>query len=111
MECYNAMMVSKSKSEALEKEPRQQSINNIWHCVQSPRLTSSYFKRAYSRKADYEQLATSMLRKTTLQTKAKKKGLELERVAAAQYTEITGNQICMPSIEVHLLAMVMDFYK
>ncbi len=59
MECYNAMTVSKSKSEALEKEPRQQSINNIWHRVRSPHLTSSSFKRAYSRKADYEQLATS----------------------------------------------------
>ncbi len=88
-------MVSKSESEALEKETRQQSINNIWHCVRSPRLTSSSFKRVYSRKADYEQLATSMLRKKTMQTKAMKRGLELEPVAAAQYTEVTGNQVYM----------------
>ncbi|XP_051553740.1 uncharacterized protein LOC127440828 isoform X2 [Myxocyprinus asiaticus] len=93
MECYNAMMVSTSESEVLEKETRQQSINNI--CVRSPRLTSSSFKSVYSRKADYKQLATSMLRKKTLLTKAVKRGLELEPVAAAQYTEVTGNQVCM----------------
>lgn len=88
-------MVSRSESEALEKQTRQQSTNNIWHCVRSHRLTSSSFKRVYSRKADYEQLATSMLRKKTLQTSAMKRGLELEPVAAAQYTGVTGNQVYM----------------
>lgn len=88
-------MITKSESEALEKETRQQSINNIWHCVRSPRLTSSSFKRVYSRRADYEQLATSMQRRTTLQTTAMKRGLELEPVAAAHYTEVTGNPVYM----------------
>ena len=96
MECYNDMMISKSESEALEKETRQQSSNNIWHRVRSPRLTSSSFKRVCSRKADFEQLAISMLRKKkSVQTKAMKRGLVLEPVAAAQYTEVTGNQVQM----------------
>lgn len=96
MEYYNDMMVSKSEAEALEKETRQQSSNNIWHRIRSPRLTSSSFKRVYSRKADFELLATSMQRKKkTVQTKAMKRGLELEPVAAAQYTEVTGNQVHM----------------
>ena len=96
MECYNDMMISKSESEALEKETRQHSSNNIWHRVRSPRLTSSSFKRVCSRKADFEQLAISMLRKKkSVQTKAMKRGLELEPVAAAQYTEVTGNQVQM----------------
>ncbi len=102
MEFYNAMMVSKSESEALEKETSQQSINNIWHCVRSPRLTSSSFKRVNCRKADYQQLATSMLRKKkTLQTKAMKRGLELEPVAAVQYTEVTGNQVYICGIVIN----------
>lgn len=96
MECYNDIVVTKSEAEALEKETRLQSSNNIWHRVRSPRLTSTSFKSVYSRKADFEQLATSMQRtKKTVQTTAMKRGLDLEPLAAAQYTEVTGNQVQM----------------
>ncbi|CAM4734132.1 unnamed protein product [Leuciscus chuanchicus] len=88
------MVVSKPEAEALEKNTRQQSSNKIWHHVRSIRLTSSSFKRIFSRRADFEQLATIMQRKKkNIMTKAMKRGLELEPAAAAQYAVITGNEV------------------
>ena len=66
MEMFNTMMVSKSEAEALEKETRQQSSNNIWHHVRSTRLTSTSFKRIFSRRADFEKLATIGKRRTSV---------------------------------------------
>ncbi|ROI15622.1 hypothetical protein DPX16_22731 [Anabarilius grahami] len=49
-------------------------------------LTSSNFKRIASRVADFNSLATSLQKqKRSVQTKAMKRGLELESDAAAQY--------------------------
>lgn len=94
MERFSTMVVSKSEAEALEKNTRQQSSNSVWHHVRSVRLTSSSFKRIFSRRADFEQLATIMQRKKkNIMTKAMKRGLELEPAAAARYTAITGNEV------------------
>ncbi|KAK5865252.1 hypothetical protein PBY51_016429 [Eleginops maclovinus] len=87
------MMVSKSEAEALEKETRQQSSNNIWHHVRSTRLTSTSYKRIFSRRADFIKLATIMQRKKkNICTKATRRGIEFEPAAAAQYSAITGNK-------------------
>ncbi|KAG5283867.1 hypothetical protein AALO_G00020410 [Alosa alosa] len=97
MERFSTIVVSKAEAEALEKNTRQQSSNNIWHHVRSIRLTSSSFKRIISRRADFEQLAIIMQRKKkSIMAKAMKRGLELEPAAAAQYAVITGNdvQVC-----------------
>ncbi|CAM4530439.1 unnamed protein product [Leuciscus chuanchicus] len=94
MERFSTIVVSKPEAEALENNTRQQSSNNIWHHVRSIRLTSSSFKRIFSRRADFEQLATIMQRKKkNIMTKAMKRGLELEPAAAAQYAVITGNEV------------------
>lgn len=87
------MIISLNDSIALERDTRQQNTNNLWHIARSGRLTSSAFKRICSRRADHDKLAVSVKSKGSVQTKAMKRGIELEPIAATQYTKLTGNQV------------------
>ncbi|XP_056312920.1 uncharacterized protein LOC130228515 [Danio aesculapii] len=90
---YSGLTVTHPDAEVLEKETRGQSNSKVWQRVRSQRLTSSTFKRIVSRFADFNSLATSMQKRKIVQTPAMKRGLELEPVAAAQYEQITNNQV------------------
>ena len=63
-----------------------QSTNNLWFHAKSARMTSTSFKRICSRRADHEKLATSLKSAASVQTKAMKRGVEQEPIAATQYT-------------------------
>ena len=73
---------------ALEQETREQSTNNLWFHARSARITSTSFKRICSRRADHEKLATSLKSAASVQTKAMKRGVEQEPIAATQYTKV-----------------------
>ena len=51
------------------------------------------FKRICSRIDDHGSLVASLKSVTSVQTKEIKRGVELEPIAATQYTKITGNQV------------------
>lgn len=93
MHQYMELGISLSNSIALEQETRDQSRNNLWFNARSGRITSTCFKRICSRRADHEQLSRSLKRTASGQTKAMKRGLEQEPIAASHYTKITGNVV------------------
>lgn len=89
---YSGLTVTQAVAIQLEIDTREQSHSKTWHKVRTNRLTSSSFKRICSRVADFNVLADN-LKKKTVQTKAMKRGLELEPVAAADYQDLTGFEI------------------
>ena len=90
---FSGLHVTHDISKELETETRQQSMNKTWHDVRRYRLTSSVFKQICSRKADFESLATRMLKKCNIQTAAMKYGIEHEPEVAKLYSDITGNNV------------------
>ncbi|XP_046874101.1 uncharacterized protein LOC124466343 [Hypomesus transpacificus] len=94
MDYYSGISMTQTDSELLENETRGQSMNKVWHRVRSQRITSSNFKRVCSRRADFDSLAAELTRnKKTVQTKAMWRGIEMEPVAAAKYTALTGTVV------------------
>lgn len=94
MDYYSGISITPTDSELLEKETRDQSNNKVWHRVRSQRITSSNFKRVCSRRADFDSLAAELQRdKRIVQTKAMRRGIEMEPVAAAKYTAFTGTDV------------------
>lgn len=93
MRHYTELNISLPDSIALEQETREQSTNNLWFHARSARITSTSFKRICSRRADHEKLATSLKSASSVQTKAMKRGVEQEPIAATQYTKLTGNLV------------------
>lgn len=87
------MIISMPDSIALEHDTRQQTTNNQWFLARSPQTTSSSFKRICSRRAEHGSLAASLKNTVPVQTKAMKRGIELEPIAATQYTKLTGNLV------------------
>ncbi len=85
--------MTRYQAEQLEKETRGQSLSKTWQDLRVKRLTSTSFKRICSRVKDFESLAASLLNKKCVQTKAMKRGSEMEPVAAAEYSTLTGNQV------------------
>lgn len=90
---YRKLTITPSQSLALERETRQQDTNPIWHLARAPRLTSSVFKTICSRRADFDTLAVRIRGTSKMQTKAMRRGVELEPVAAQQYLKVTGNLV------------------
>ncbi|XP_067295947.1 uncharacterized protein [Pseudorasbora parva] len=90
---YGGLAVTLSDAKHLEMETRGQSSSKTWHQVRAKRLTSSTFKRICSRVRDFDSLADNLKEKRFTQTKAMKRGLEMEPVAVAEYKEITGNEV------------------
>ncbi|KAK0134419.1 hypothetical protein N1851_007030 [Merluccius polli] len=90
---FQKIAITPSQSVALERETRQQDTNKTWHLARAPRLTSSVFKAICSRRADFDALAVRFKDTSSKQTKAMRRGIELEPVAAQQYSVITGNLI------------------
>ncbi|KAK0139999.1 hypothetical protein N1851_023106 [Merluccius polli] len=68
---------------ALERETRQQDTNKTWHLARAPRLTSSVFKAICSRRADFDALAVRFKDTSSKQTKAMRRGIELEACGSA----------------------------
>ncbi|KAF4112071.1 hypothetical protein G5714_006866 [Onychostoma macrolepis] len=93
MRSYRKLTITPSQSLALERETRQQDTNHIWHLARAPRLTSSEFKTICSRRADFDTLAVRIKGTSKMQTKAMRRGVELELVAAQQYSNVTGNLV------------------
>jgi len=93
MHRYTELSISLSDSIALEQETREQSTNKLWFNARSGRLTSTSFKRICSRRADHEKLAKSLKSAGSVQTKAMKRGIEQEPIAAVHYTKLTGHQV------------------
>ncbi len=90
---YRKLTITPSQSLALERETRQQDTNHIWHLARAPRLTSSVFKTICSRGADFDNLAVRIKGTSKMQTKAMRRRVELEPVAAQQYSNVTGNLV------------------
>ena len=93
MRCYTELNIALPDSIALEQETREQSTNNLWFHARSAQITSTSFKRICSRRADHEKLATSLNSAASVQTKAMKRGVEQEPIAATQYMKLTGNLV------------------
>ena len=89
----DVLAITLSQSAALERETRQQDANKTWHLARAPRLTSSVFKCICSRRADFGALAVRLKATSGKQTKAMRRGVELEPEAAQKYTVITGNLV------------------
>lgn len=86
----NTLNITQSDTISLECDTREQNKNPLWYIARSGRLTASIFKRICSRKSDHQQLV-AILKKDMVQTKAMKRGVAMEPIAAAQYAEVTGN--------------------
>lgn len=93
MHRYTELSISLPDSIALEQETREQSTNNLWFNARSGRITSTSFKRICSRRADHEKLAKSLESAGSVQTKAMKRGIEQEPIAAIHYTKLTGHLV------------------
>ncbi|KAK5859273.1 hypothetical protein PBY51_003353 [Eleginops maclovinus] len=89
---YGGLAVTYDVALQLEIKTRGQSHIKTRHKVRTNRLTSSSFKRICSRVADFIVLAEN-LKKKVVQTKAMKRGLELEPVEAAEYQALTGFEL------------------
>lgn len=93
MQTYSNLFLSQSQSVALEHDTRQQGATDLWHLVRSSRLTSSNFKAICSRRGDFEGLALRLKEASRKTTRAMRRGLAQEPIAAQRYTAITGNQV------------------
>ena len=91
MQIYSKMTMSILDSIKLEQNTRTQNSNNTWFVQRSTRLTSSTFKSICCRRADHDTLAARLKGTGSVKTKAMKRGIEQEPVAAAEYTKVTGN--------------------
>lgn len=89
---YGGLIITPEDSLHLESGTRDQS-SITWHRLRAERITSTSFKRVCSRVKDFEKLAADMTAKQTIQTKAMKRGIQLEPVAAAEYEKLTGNKL------------------
>lgn len=87
------MTISLQDSIKLEHNTRKQNSDNLWFVERSNRLTSSTFKRICCRRADHGILAAKLKCTESVKTKAMKRGIEQEPVAAAEYTKVTGNPV------------------
>ena len=94
-EIFQGIHITASQSKEIELETRQQSQNNQWHALRLQRLTSSYFKQIYSRKKDFETLATRLLKRKKVQTRAMRYGIEHEPEAAKLYAQVSGNNVSL----------------
>ncbi|MEQ2308939.1 hypothetical protein AMECASPLE_033429 [Ameca splendens] len=92
MQHYTELSISLTDS--LERETREQSTNNLWFNARSPRITSTSFNRICSRRNNHVKLATSLKSAASVQTKAMKRGVEQEPIAAIHYTRLTGMSWC-----------------
>ncbi|XP_062401123.1 uncharacterized protein LOC134092340 [Sardina pilchardus] len=90
---YGGLAVTRFDAEQLERDTRGQSLSKTWHQVRVKRLTSTSFKRICSRVKEFESLATNLMERKSVQTKAMKRGLEMEPVAAVEYSALSGNDI------------------
>ncbi|KAK0151329.1 hypothetical protein N1851_007528 [Merluccius polli] len=90
---YTELSITMPDSIALEHETREQNTNQLWFQARSTRITSTSFKRICSRRADQESLAANLKSATKVQTKAMRRGVVLEPIAATQYTKLTGNVV------------------
>lgn len=89
---YGGLIITPEDSLHLESGTRDQS-SITWHRLRAERITSTSFKRVCSRVKDFEKLAADRTAKKSVQTKAMKRGIQLEPVAAAEYEKITGNKL------------------
>lgn len=93
MRSYSEVYISLPESICLEKATREQSTNSLWFDARSARITSTSFKKICSRRADHERLAVNLKNVSSVKSKAMKRGIELEPMAATYYSELTGNQV------------------
>lgn len=90
---YTELSITMPDSIALKRETREQNTNQLWFHARSDRITSTSFKRICCRRADQESLKANLKSATKVQTKAMRRGVVLQPIAATQYTKLTGNVV------------------
>ena len=81
----NGLALTTAESELFEKDTRSQSKCPEWHKLRRHRITASNFKHVTSRRGNFETLANSLCKNTTVRTKAMAFGLEKEETVCLLY--------------------------
>lgn len=99
-----SLQVSPELSGKIEEETRQQSKCPAWTQLRRPRLTASRFRDACSSRAgsaEQESAAVHMIRGSTMQTAAMKRGLLVEREVLANYAELIQSNVLPAGFVIH----------